>query len=69
MINLYSTNCPQCKVLEAKLNKGGFEFTKITDRDKLMEVSEKTGLKTAPILEDEGKFYSFTDAVKYLKEK
>ena len=67
MINLYTINCPKCLVLEKKLDKEGVEYNKITDKDIIMDVSNKCGLKTAPILEADGNYMKFEDAIKYIK--
>ena len=69
MINLYTINCPKCIVLEKKLNKAGIEYNKITDKDKIMEASNLSGLRTAPILESDGVYMKFEDAVEFIKEK
>ena len=69
MINLYTINCPKCIVLEKKLDKAGIEYNKITDREKIIEISNRCGLRSAPILEEDGKFMKFEDAVEFIKEK
>lgn len=69
MINLYTINCPKCLVLEKKLDKAQIEYNKITDREKIVEISNQTGLKSAPILEVDGKFMKFENAVDWLKHE
>lgn len=69
MINLYTINCPKCIVLEKKLDKAKIEYSKITDPDKIMEVSNQTGLRSAPILEVDGNFMKFEKAVEWLKNE
>lgn len=59
---MYSTHCPQCKVLEMKLNKANIEYTICDDTDKMTEI----GLKAAPALEVNGEILGFADAVKWV---
>lgn len=67
MITLYTIGCPTCKVLEKKLQQKGIPFETITDTDKVVEVGRNAGIKSAPILQVDDNYYSFADAVKYLK--
>lgn len=60
---LYSTNCPKCKVLEKKLNSSGIDYSIVTDVD----VMERKGFQSAPMLEVDDKIYEFSEAVKWLK--
>ena len=60
---LYSTNCPKCKVLEKKLNSSGIDYSIVTDVD----VMERKGFQSAPVLEVDDKIYEFSEAVKWLK--
>lgn len=67
MIVLYSTNCPQCKVLEMKLNKKNIQYTVCTDVDKMKEL----GLKAAPSLQlvEGGPLMNFADSVKWINSQ
>ena len=56
---LYSTGCPKCKVLEMKLAQAGVSFDKITDEKKM----EKLGFQSAPMLEHDGRYLDFHDAM------
>lgn len=69
MVNLYTINCPKCIVLEKKLDKAKIDYNKITDQEKIIEVSNKTGLRSAPILEVDGDFMKFEKAVEWLKNE
>ena len=62
MIKLYSTNCPKCLVLEAKLKGKNLQYTKITDISEM----EKLGFASAPILEVDGKTLDFGAAYKWI---
>ena len=65
MITLYSTNCPKCKVLEAKLNKKEINYDTCTD----MDVMLANGIKSAPALQlDDNTILNFTEAVKWVNE-
>lgn len=63
-ITLYSTGCPQCKVLKAKLDKAGIQYNVITDQATMMAL----GFQSAPILQVDNVTYKFADAVKWIKE-
>ena len=62
MITLYSTGCPKCKVLEAKLNqkKVSYEICKDT------EVMVEKGYMTLPMLEVDGEPKDFINAISYV---
>ena len=62
-IVLYSTKCPKCKVLEAKLNQSNIEFEEVND----VEIMVQKGFKSAPILEVDGVAYGFKEAVDWIK--
>lgn len=62
---LYSTNCPKCKVLEAKLKRKGIAYSIITDVDLMI----KKGFKQAPILEIDGEFKDFKEANTWVEEQ
>ena len=57
---LYTTNCPRCKVLEAKLNAKNISYDICSD----VNVMEEKGFMEAPMLEINGVVYSFNDALK-----
>lgn len=61
-IILYSTNCPKCKVLNAKLTQKNIEHETITDIDKMLALS----IRTAPLLEVDGKRYEFSEAINFI---
>ena len=64
MIKLYSTHCPQCKVLESKLNKKSIQYEICDDQ----EVMKKLNFKAAPMLQIDDKFLNFSEAVKWVNE-
>ena len=64
-ITVYSTHCPQCKVLEKKLELAGFEFTICDDMDKIVAA----GMKSAPGLQiDDNPVMNFKEAINWIKE-
>lgn len=62
-IIFYSTHCPKCKVLEAKMKKAGLTYTEVDDVDEMMRL----GLKSAPYLNVDGVLLDFAAANKFLK--
>ena len=62
MIILYSTGCPRCKVLEAKLKQKNVEYTEVSD----IEEIEKKGINSVPCLGVEEEILDFGAAVKWV---
>lgn len=62
MVILYSTHCPKCDVLEAKLKQNNIEFNIETDTKKMI----KKGFVSAPMLEVNNKLMDFSEAIKWL---
>lgn len=58
----YSTHCPKCKVLEAKLKQKNINYEECTDIDTMLA----KGVKSAPYLEVDGELLDFATAVKYI---
>lgn len=65
MITLYSTECPKCKVLKKKLTEMNIDFTVSSDIDYLLS----KGIKQAPVLDIDGNFMTFEDAIAWIKER
>ena len=62
---LFSTNCPQCKVLEKKLEQKGIKFEITNDIQELLDL----GIKRAPILKiDADTYLNFSEAIKFINE-
>ena len=55
---LYTTECPKCKVLEAKLQLKDIEYERVDDID----IMNKKGFMEAPMLEVDGQVMNFVDA-------
>lgn len=60
-VTLYSTNCPKCRVLEAKLNEKNIEF--VTEGE---DVMIEKGFLSAPMLEVDGEVMNFGDAMRWV---
>ena len=64
MVELFSTGCPKCNILEKKLSMKNIEFVKNDNIDEVV----KAGYSSAPILKVDGKYLEFTDAIKWVNE-
>lgn len=63
MITLYSTNCPQCQILEKKLDLAHIQY--IIDEN--IETMQAKGFTSAPMLEVDNVTMNFSEAVRWLK--
>ena len=65
-ITLFTTGCPRCKVLEAKLQQKGIQYNEVTD----MVEMEKLGIMSVPTLcideDDEYKLLNFKQAIDWV---
>lgn len=59
---LYSTHCPQCRVLEMKLKQKGISYEEVND----IALMQEKGFMSAPKLEVDGTVYDFKEAVKWV---
>lgn len=62
MVILYSTGCPRCKVLEAKLKQKNVEFTVCND----VNVMEEKKISSVPCLGVDEEILDFGKAVKWV---
>lgn len=60
-VTLYSTGCPKCNVLFAKLIEKKIDFS-VEDEDMMI----KKGFLSAPMLEVDGKVMDFGEAVRWV---
>ena len=65
MVKLYTTHCPQCKVLETKLERAGIEYIWNDDISLMAEM----GFKSVPVLEVDGEYLNFSQAIKWVNEQ
>lgn len=63
-IIVYTTGCPQCKVLESLLSRNNIEFEKREDVDKMISM----GMRSAPNLEVDGTIMNYQQALKWINE-
>lgn len=68
MVTLYSTHCPKCMVLEQKLKLKGIPFEVVDGTDMVVNYGREHGIKSAPILDVDGKPYDFLQALGFVKE-
>ena len=63
---LYTTNCPKCKVLEKKLEDKNIDFEIVDNVDKVLEIADKFGIMSAPILSVDGNIMEFNKAINWV---
>lgn len=61
-LKLYSTGCPKCKVLKAKLDQKNLDYEVISDEDLMIE----KGMMSVPQLEVDGKMLLFKEAIDWI---
>ena len=59
---LYSSNCPKCKVLEAKLNQKNIDFSIKNSEEDFQQLFDER-FREMPVLEVDNKKYTFLEAV------
>ena len=62
MVTLYTTHCPKCKVLTAKLNEKGIPDEEVDDVNTMISKN----IITAPYLEVDGNLMDFVNAVNWV---
>lgn len=62
---LYSTHCPQCEILEDKLQTKNIQYTEITDVSLMLN----KGIKNVPVLEVNGEMMNFLKACEWVKKQ
>ncbi len=62
---LYTTHCPQCMVLEKKLQAAGIKYSISEDIQKMLEL----GFKAAPVLVIDGNPYLFREACLWVEDQ
>lgn len=63
MVVLYTTHCPKCNVLTKKLDQAQIKYEICEDAD----IMREKGFSSAPVLEVNGEFFSFKEAVVWIK--
>lgn len=64
-IKLYSTGCPKCKVLKAKLNQKSIQFCEVNDTVDMLA----RGITEVPVLEVDGVTMLFKEAVEWVNKQ
>ena len=64
-VTLYSTGCPKCKVLGAKLDGKNINYNVVSD----INVIISKGITTVPVLEIDGRLLDFKKAVDWVNER
>jgi glutaredoxin len=66
MIKLYTTHCPKCNVLKAKLKEKNIQFEEREDIEEILALD----IKSAPALELlDGTVLLFADAIDWIQEQ
>ena len=63
MVIMYTTHCPQCKVLEKMLNDKKIEYTLNTD----INIMKSKGIQSVPYLEVEGELKNFKESMEWIR--
>jgi len=61
---LYTTECPKCKILKAKLEEKGIVYSTNSD----IEVMKAKGFRSVPMIEIDNKVLNYLDAINWIKE-
>ena len=62
-IILYSTDCPNCKMLKLLLEKHGVAFVKNKSVEKMIEM----GFDKVPVLKVDNKYMNYNEAKKWIE--
>lgn len=69
MVKLFSTGCPKCKVVEAKLKQKNIAFEVESDPDIIIAKGQELGILSAPILQIDEEYFEFSKAIKVINER
>lgn len=61
---MYSTGCPKCKILKKKMDEKKVVYEEETDVEKM----KSKGIDRVPVLEVDGKLFSYSEAVKLVND-
>lgn len=65
MITLYTTHCPRCKVLKAKLDGENIDYEVVEGEEAIRE----KGFVTTPLLEVDDKILTFSEAMQWINTR
>jgi hypothetical protein len=66
MIKFYSTDCPNCRILEKRLIEADVSYEKITAMKTVMEMAERHNFSSVPFCEKNGVFMTFRETIEWL---
>lgn len=64
-VKMYTTHCPKCNVLAAKLVQKNIEYDEETDIEKIIE----KGFQSVPLLEVDGEILNFMEAISWVNNQ
>ena len=64
-MKVYTTHCPRCRALEAALKSKDIAYETCDD----IEEMKRLGFMSAPILEVDGKYLKYEDAMRHVMEE
>jgi len=62
---IYSTGCPRCRVLKAKMEQKGWKYEECLDVEKMREM----GIQSVPMLAVDDRLMTFEEAIKFINER
>lgn len=65
MIILYTTHCPKCSILQAKLDDKNISYVECTNPNTMMEL----GITTVPVLSVDDQLLEFKAAVDWVNQQ
>ena len=65
MITLYTTHCPRCKVLKAKLDGENIDYEVVEGEEAIRE----KGFVTTPLLEVDDKVLTFAESMQWVNTR
>lgn len=65
MITLYTTHCPRCKVLKAKLDSENIDYEVVEGEEAIRE----KGFVTTPLLEVDDNILTFAEAMQWINTR
>lgn len=64
-VTLFTTHCPKCKILEAKLKQKGIDYVECDDLERMKDF----GISSAPILKVDEQVLDFNNAIKWINSR
>jgi len=72
MFKVYSTNCPNCRVLLKKLAlkdlQPARDFELVEDIEEITKVAQEYNIQSAPFIVKDGEVYGFGDAMRLIND-